>query len=48
MASLCHKVKVPKLVKEHMKTRVSWLRGYIVYCEGETSACLAHARQART
>jgi len=31
MASLCYTVKLWKLVKEHMKTRVGWLRGNIVY-----------------
>ena len=43
MASLHHKVKLRKLVKEHMKTRVSWLnlRDNIVYCEGETSTNLS-------
>ena len=35
MASLHHKVKLRKLVKEHMKTRVSWLRDNIVYSEGD-------------
>jgi len=47
MANLHHRVKLRKLVKEHMKTRVSWLRDNIVYCEGETSTNLS-SRTAST
>jgi len=37
MASSSNKVRLQKLVKEHMKTHVSSLRGSIIYCETEMS-----------
>jgi len=41
MASSGNKVRLQKLVKEHMKTLVSRFRGSIIYCEGETSTNLS-------
>ena len=40
MSNSGNKVRVQKLVKEHMKTLVSRFRGSIIYCEGETSTNL--------
>ena len=40
MASSGNKVRLQKLVKEHMKTQVSRLSGGIIYCEGEMSTNL--------
>ena len=40
MASSGNKVRLQKLLKEHMKTLVSRLKGSVIYCEGETSTNL--------
>ena len=41
MANSGNKVRLQKLVMEHMKTLVSRFRGSIIYCEGETSTNLS-------
>jgi len=41
VANSGNKVRLQKLVKDHMKTLISWFRGSIIYSVGETSTNLS-------